>query len=188
MSREGSKTGAKPERGPLGTYVALAQTLMSSVILREVVVAGVLVKALIGSRATTLCCSRQWYRRYHTEVGLLVHDQTQMTGVENTPIFVDGGTTRVPLERKEATMTVFFLLVPTRIEQDAILGMDLLQRLGVMIDTNAGVAEPTVLVSHIQSLETWRIPARKSMVFSIRDPFLGKKMSYLNPVISYPQL
>ena len=61
------------ERGPLGTYVDPAQTLTSSVILQEVVVAGVPVKALIDSGATASCCSRRWYRRYHVEVGPLVH-------------------------------------------------------------------------------------------------------------------
>ena len=66
--------------------------LTFSVILQEVVVAGVPVKALIDSGATTSCCSRRWYRRYHVEVGPLVHDQTQVIGVENTPIFVDGRT------------------------------------------------------------------------------------------------
>ena len=103
----------------------------------------------------------------------MVHDQTQIIGVENTPIFVDGRTARLPLEWKEATTMVSLLVVPTLIEPDVILGMDLLQQLGVK--TKAGVADPTVLVSHVQPLETWRIPARKSLVFPIRNPFLEKK-------------
>ena len=56
-----------------------------------------------------------------------MHDQTQVIGVENTPIFVDGRTARLPLEWKEGTKTVSFLVVPTLIEPDVILGMDLLQ-------------------------------------------------------------
>ena len=127
--------------------MAPAQILTSSVILQEVVVAGVPVRALIDSGATTSCCSRRWYRRYHVEVGPLVHDQTQVIDVENTPIFVDGRTARLPLEWKEATTTVSFLVVPSLIEPDVILGIDLLQRLGIKIDTKAGVAEPTVLGS-----------------------------------------
>ena len=83
------------------------------------------------------------------------------------------------LEWKEATTTMSFLVVPTLIKPDVILGMDLLQRLGVKIDTKAGVAEPTVLVSYVQPLETWRIPARKSMVFPIRNPFPEKKNNIL---------
>ena len=61
--------------------------------------------------------------------------------------FADGTTARLPLEWKEATATVFLLVVPTLVEPDVILGMDLLQRLGVKVDAKAGVAEPTVLVS-----------------------------------------
>ena len=158
--------------------MAPAQMLMSSVILQEVVVAGVQVKALIDSGAITSCCNIRCYRRYHVEVGPLVHDQTQVIGVENTPIFVDGRTARLLLEWKEATTSVSFIVVPTMIEPDVILGMYLLQRLGVKIDAKAGVAEPTVLVSHVQPLETWRIPARKSKVFLIRNPFPEKKTKY----------
>ena len=71
-----------------------------------------------------------------------MHDQTQVIGVENTPILVDGRTAGFPLEWKEATTIVSFLVVPTLIEPDVIIGMDLLQRLGVKIDTKAMVAEP----------------------------------------------
>ena len=119
-----------------------------------------------------------------------VHDQTQVIGVENTPIFVDGRTARLPLEWKEEPIMMSFLVVPTLIEPDVILGIDLLQWLGVKIDTKAGVAEPTMLVSHVQPLETWRIPARKSLVFPIRNPIPEKKpkMFYSNPVISCPKL
>ena len=81
---------------------------------------------------------------------------------------------------------VSFLVVPTLTEPDVILGMDLLQRLGVKIDAKAEVAKPTMLVSHVQPFETWRIPARKSMVFPIRNPFpeKKKKIFYLNQVIA----
>ena len=88
--------------------MAPAQTLTSSVIFQEVVVAGVTVKALIDSGTTTLCCSRRWYRRYHVEVGPFIQDQTQVIGVESTPIFVDGRTARLPLEWKDAVTTVSF--------------------------------------------------------------------------------
>ena len=86
---------------------------MSNVIVQEVVIAGVSVRALIDSGATTSCCSRRWCQKYHVEM----HDQTQVIGVENTPIFVDGRTARLPLEWKEATTTVSFLMVPTLIKQ-----------------------------------------------------------------------
>ena len=83
-----------------------------------------------------------------------MHDQTQVIGVENTPIFVDGRMVRLSLEWKEATTTVSFLVMPTLIEPDVILGIDLLQQLGVKIDAKPGVAEPTMLVSYVQPLET----------------------------------
>ena len=170
--------------------MAPAQMHMSSVILQEVVVAGVFVRALIDSGATTSCCSRRWYQKYHIEIGPLMHDQTRVIGVENTPIFVDRRTARLPLEWKEGTTTVSFLVVPTLIKPEVILGMDLLQQLGVKIDAKAGVAEPTMLVSYVQPLETWWIPARKSVVFLIRNPFRGKKKItfFLNQVINCPWL
>ena len=157
--------------------MAPAQMHTSSVILQGVVVAGVPVKALIDSETTTLCCRRRWHQKYHVEIGPLMHDQTQVIGVEKTHIFVDGRTVRLPLEWKEAT-TVSFLMVPTLIEPDVILGTDLQQRLEVKIDAKAGVADPTVLVSCFQPLETWRIPARNSMVFPIRNPFPEKKTQH----------
>ena len=41
------------------------------------------------------------------------------------------------------------------------------------------MAEPTVLVSHVQPLERWRIPARKSVVFQVRNPFSGQHRKVL---------
>ena len=139
------------ERGPLG----------SNIIFQEVVVAGVPVKALVDSGATASCCGRRWYQKYHVEIGPLMNNKTQVIGVGNTPIFMDGRIARLLLEWKEATSAVSLLVVPSLIEPDMILNMDLLQRLGIKIDTEAGVAEPTVLVSCIQLLETGRILARK---------------------------
>ena len=113
------------------------------------------------------------------EVGPLIQDQTQVIGVKDTPIFVDGKTARLPLEWKEAVTTVSFSVVPTLIEPDVILRMDLLQRLGVKIDIKAGVVEPTVLVSYIQPLETCQFPARKSVVFQVKNPFPAKNKNVL---------
>ena len=56
-----------------------------------------------------------------------------------------------------------------------ILGMDVLQRLGVRIDASIGTAKPTVLVSSIKPEELWRVPVRTSVVFSIRNPYEGQK-------------
>ena len=131
--------------------MAPAQMHMSSVILQEVVIAGVSVKAMIDYGATTWCCSRRWYQKYHIEISPLMRDQTQVLGVENTPIFVDGKMARLPLEWKEATITVSFLVVPTLIEPDMILGMDLLQQLGVKSTPKLGCQSPPCS-SHMYSL------------------------------------
>ena len=56
-----------------------------------------------------------------------------------------------------------------------ILGMDVLQRLGVRIDARTGTVKPTELVSSIKPEESWRVPARTSVVFSIRNPYEGQK-------------
>ena len=160
-------------------YVAPTQTHTSSVVLQEVMVAGVMVRALIDSGATTSCCSRGWYRRHQVEIGPLIQDKTQVIGVGNTPIFVDGRTSGLPFEWKKAVTTVSFLVIPTLVEPDVILGMDLLQRLGVKIDTKAGV-EPTVLVSHVQPLETCgEFLLGNRWCSRLRNPFPGQHRNIL---------
>ena len=64
------------------------------------------------------------------EIGPLIQDKTQVIGVRNTPIFVDGRTSGLPFEWKKAVTKVSILVIPTLIEPDVILGMDLLQRFG----------------------------------------------------------
>ena len=159
--------------------MAPIQTHTSSVVLQEVMVAGVMVRELIDSGATTSCCSLGWYMRHQVEIGPLIQDKTQVIGVGNTLIFVDRRTSGLPFEWKKVVTMVSFLVVPTLVEPDVILGMDFLQRLGVKIDTTAGVAEPTVLVSHVKPLGTWQIPARKSVMFQIRNPFSGQHRDIL---------
>ena len=80
-----------------------------------------------------------------------------------------------------------FLVIPTLEEPDMILGMDVLQRLGVRIDARTGTTKPTVLVSSIKPEESWRFPALTSVVFSIRNPYEGqkKRKSYSSLVRSY---
>ena len=59
--RRAEKPELNLEMGPLGTYVAPGQVLTSDNIFQEVTIAGVVVKALIDSGATTSCCSQYWY-------------------------------------------------------------------------------------------------------------------------------
>ena len=134
-------------------------------------VAGVVVHALVDSGASTSCCTRKWYQRYQQEVGPLHRDATKIVGVGNIPINVDGRTGRLPLEWNDAKSFLTLLVIPTLEEPDMILGMDVLQRLGVRIDTKTGTAQPTMLVTKIKPEESWKVPARTSVVFSIKNPY-----------------
>ena len=117
-----------------------------------------MVRALVDSGASTSCCTRRWYRKYQNEVGPLQQDTTKIVGVGNIPINVDGRTSRLPLEWDDSKSFLTLLVIPTLEEPDMILGMDVLQRLGVRIDARAGTAKPTVLVSSIKPEESWRVP------------------------------
>ena len=170
--------------------MAPAQVLTSGVIFQEIVVAGVVVRALVDSGASTSCCTRRWYKKYQNEVGPLQQDSTKIVGVGNIPINVDGRTSRLPLEWDDSKSFLTLLVIPTLEEPDMILGMDVLQRLGVRIDARTGTAKPTVLVSSIKPEESWRVPARTSVVFSIRNPYEGqkKKKILFEPSEKLPQV
>ena len=158
--------------------MAPAQVLASDIIFQEISVAGVVVKALIDSGATTSCCSLYWHRQHQAEVGPLLKDPIHVIGVGNTPIYIDGRTDRLPLQWGRANTSVSLLVIPTLKEVDVILCMDVLQQLGVKIDTRAGIAEPTLVTSLIHPQSSWRVPARKSV---------GKKvMCSLSPERSCP--
>ena len=142
--------------------MAPTQVFLSDSIFQEITVAGVVVKALIDSGATTSCCSRYWYKRHQTEVGPLLKDPIHVIGVGNTPIYIDGRTDRLPLQWGRDSTSVSLLVILTLEEVDIILGMDVLQQLGVQIDTRAGTAEPTLVASLSRPQSSWRVPARKS--------------------------
>ena len=160
-------------------YVAPAHVLASNIIFQDVTIAGVVVKALIDSGATTSCCSWYWYKRNQAEVGPLFKDPIHVIGVGNTPIYIDGRTDRLPLKWGRANTSVSLLVIPTLEELDIILGMDVLQQLGVKIDTRAGTAEPTLVASLIRPQASWRVPARKSVVFEVTNPFQGREHNVL---------
>ena len=151
--------------------MAPARILTSRVIYEEIVVAGVVVRALVDSGASTSCCTKKWYQRYQHEVGPLLRDATKIVGVGNIPINVDGKTGRLPLEWNDAKSFLTLLVIPTLEKADMILGMDVLQRLGVRIDTKIDTAQPTMLVTKIKLEESWKVPAQTSVVFSITNPY-----------------
>lgn len=51
---------------------------------------------------------------------------------------------------------------------------DVMQRLGVKIDTRPGAAEPTVAFSYVQPRKAWRVPATKSVVFQVKKSFVSR--------------
>ena len=156
-----------------------AQVFVSNIIFQEVTIAGVVVKALIDSGATMSCCNRYWYKRNQAEVGPLLKDHIHVIGVGNTPIYIDGRTDRLPLKWDRVNTSVSLLVIPTLEELGIILGMDVLQQLGVKIDTRADTAEPTLAASLIRPQASWRVPARKSVVFEVTNPFHGREHNVL---------
>ena len=150
----------------------------------EIIVAGVTVRALVDSGASTSCCTRKWYQKYQNEVEPFQRDASKIVGVRNIPINADGRIGRLPLEWADSKSFLTLLVIPTLEEPDMILGMDVLQRFGVRIDTRTGTAKPSMLVSSIKPEGSWKIPARTSVVFPITNPYRGqgKKMSFSNPV------
>ena len=137
----------------------------------EIVVAGVVVRALVDSGASTSCCTRSWYQSYQNEVGPLQRDATKIVGVGNIPFNVDGKTGRLHVEWDDSKSFLTLLVIPTLEEPDMILGMDVLQRLGVRINTRTDTAKLTMLVS--------RVPSRTSVVFSIANPYEGREIESL---------
>ena len=133
--------------------------------------AGVVVQALEDSGASTSCCTRKWYHCYQQEVGPLQRDATKIVGAGNIPINVDGRTRRLPLEWNDAKSFLTLLVIPTLEEPDMILGMDVLQRLGVKINAKTGTAQPTMLITKLKPRELWKFPALTSIVFSIKNHY-----------------
>ena len=109
----------------------------------------------------------------------MLKDPIHVIGVSNTPIYIDGRTDRLPLQWDRVSTSVSLLVIPTLEEVDIILGMDVLQQLGVKIDTRACIAEPTLVASLVRPQSSWRVPARKSVVFAVTNPFQGKEGNVL---------
>ena len=73
-------------------------------------------------------------------------DATNIVGVGNIPIDVDGRTSRLTLEWDDSKSFLTLLVITTLEEPDMVLGMDVLQKLGVRIDARTRTAKPAVLV------------------------------------------
>ena len=66
-----------------------------------------------------------------------------------------------------------------------ILGMDVLLRLGVRIDTKTGTAQPTMLVTKIKPEESWKVPILTSVVFLMKNPYVEQEKK---PIEKLPQM
>ena len=137
------------------------------------------VNALIDSGATTSCCSYNWYRRNKVKIGALLSDDTVVIGVGNVPINVSGRTQPIPLKWQESCSTISLIVVPTLTGIDVIFSMDILTALGVRIDAQHCTAEPTVIPTYVRPMETWKIPGRMSVIFSINNPFQHTQQNVL---------
>ena len=70
----------------------------SPLIIERVKIAGVGVKALIDTGASTSCCRWGWYRRWRSHLGPFSKADKKAVGVGNSPIDIKGITKRVRIE------------------------------------------------------------------------------------------
>ena len=135
------------------TYVAPNLSKSSRLIYKEVEVGQQTVRALIDLGAEATCCSKKWYDERKLTLGGLLESGGRVIGVGNTPIPVTGRTQLVDLIWGPARTKVSLLVVPTLVDQDVILRMDVLRQLGVHIDANKGTAEPTIVPTYVRPKE-----------------------------------
>ena len=69
---------------------------LSQFFFERVRIAGVKVRALVDTGATTSCCRWGWYKKWKSHMGPLDESDNTVTGIENSPIKVKGVTK--PLE------------------------------------------------------------------------------------------
>ena len=128
------------------------------------------VRALTDSGAEASCCGERWYERHKHLFGGLEAVDARVIGIGNVPIQVKGRTQPIELVWGPARTRISLLVVPTLYNHDVIIGMDILERLGVHIDARRRTAEPTIVTTYLRPQETWRIPAQSSVHFSLRNP------------------
>ena len=138
----------------------------------------VTVEALVDSGAEASCCGEKWYERNKHVLGGLLNVNTRVIGVEERPIPIKSRTQPLELKWGQARTQVSLLVVPTLQEHDVILGMDVMEQLGVHIDAGKKTAEPTILPTYIRPGVTWRIPARSSVLFHPKNPIPEGKVLY----------
>ena len=150
-------------------------------IMVDVLLEGIRVRALVDSGATASCCTEQWFRKNQQVLGTPIGDGTKVKGIENVPIAVRGRTKVLPLTWSGASTPCSLLIVPTLVEPDLILGMDVMDALGVKIDIRRREAIPTDPKRDVLIISTLKIPPRSSLVVDIDNPLVGEELLVFEP-------
>ena len=93
-----------------------------------------------------------------------------MIGVGNTPIQVNGRTRPLEISWGAVKVRASLIVIPTLTNPDVIVGMDLMARMKVRIDTESRRAYPTVQIKKLQTRKTERVPKQSSIILSIENP------------------
>ena len=128
--------------GQIGTFVAPLSEESSPLIFERVRVAGVDALALIDTGATTSCCRWGWYRRWSSHLGPLRSTDKKVIGVGNCPIDIKGIAHNVKITWGRAESHFEMMVLSTLKGIDIILGMDVLGKLGIIVDAREGRARP----------------------------------------------
>ena len=119
-------------------------------------------------------------------IGPLLQDQTRVIGVGNLPLTVKGRTNLLPFQWKNVEHKLSLLVIPTLEDPEVILGMDVMTQLGVQIDVRSREAVPTILPNYVRPMETWKIPPKKSVIFSLPNPVEHKRKILFEPSEQLP--
>ena len=124
-------------------FGAPGSNISSRQIVGKARIAGVDVHALVDTGATTSCCSRKWYQKWKSRLGPLQDLNRVVIGVGNDPFKPDGITCPVTIEWGPAQDQFKLLVLHSLEDVDVILGMDVLSRFAVAMQSEQGVTYPT---------------------------------------------
>ena len=149
---------------------------LSPLIVERVKIAGVEVNVLFDTRAMAYCCRWGWYKQNATQLGPLTKTDVCVLGVENRPVGVKGVTGNLHLEWDSVMDSCRLLVLSTFQDYDVLLGMDVLRRIQVRIDTDEGSARPQLSQAswqEVKLIENVCVPAGKSKVFFLESQVKG---------------
>ena len=159
----------------------------SPLIYEKIRIAGVEVDALVDTGATTSCCRWGWFRKWSSQLGPVVKSDKVVIGVGNCPIKLKGTTRPLEIEWGEARGRAKFALLPSLVEVDVIIGMDILNAMDVRIDAAMARAQPAVekKEEEVSIGSSMKVPAKKSRVFFINTDLSGPVM--FEPALALPE-